>query len=407
MSVGQMHSKSIVLRNKTNIELQYKLDVLNNPSNIVMIQAIDVANRIPPSSQRLINFSIISEVQSDINCQIKCITVSKKEIISEQSIEIIGKVILPHCMFDDIRFLNTSIYDSREQFGIDKINKELQSGLTPFENQLSTTLLKKGVEAGFMLKNLKLFSCDFGEKLVGKESTICFLNLTNISPFEIKWRMDFAPDLDKPPERFIHIHPSKREIEEEHILDNKIFEIIPKNGTLSVDEAKTIKIIYKHSEINKHSIKVLFKIEKGKRFILNLVGSTIHPTNYLPKIVMNNTSVQFIDQPIGLKSYPIQYVRLRNDSKSKMSYNIKHNASEINKNNHNYSIFNIPNHTQIMLPERSHFIPIIFQPLEQKSHRLNIIIITEAGGNSLEIEVCANGFNPEKSLKTKNCQNIQ
>ena len=128
---------------------------------------------------------------------------------------------------------------------------------------------------------------------------------------------------------------------------------------------------YSHSIIGAHSYPVILSINGGRQIPLRLTGMTLSETDkYLnfPTGHHELTPVQ-----LGLMQAPIQQVNFYNGSAHKIHYEIDLNTvRSLNKDNWNWTIFNILNPKGTVDSNSCGEILVQFAPLEAKEYSIDL-----------------------------------
>ena len=98
-------------------------------------------------------------------------------------------------------------------------------------------------------------------KNVGRETERIF-KLPNDSEAELEPREDTG-------------EPTLEQAFEQHIIDNSIFMIEPRTGSLKLWEQKDVNVYYVSEEVEFHHLKVILYISHGKPIIQHFKGETL------------------------------------------------------------------------------------------------------------------------------------
>lgn len=182
---------------------------------------------------------------------------------------------------------------------------------------------------------------------------------------------------------------------EKAIVDKKIFQIVPRSGTLKPGMIQDIELTYSPGSIDdnfhpssslkqqhqqqqtktdkkvqseSHLLRVVLQINNGKPLVLSLKGMTLSPTEGMLSVKANN--VRLPDCPIGLLE-PLRYpIEIQNVGLTKLNYAVA--VQEIDESGANidsqFEIFSIANGTGSLLPNEKQYLYCLFKPLEVKSY---------------------------------------
>lgn len=169
--------------------------------------------------------------------------------------------------------------------------------------------------------------------------TKIFLSLENTGVVSVEWFLSFPNELDVEIENWASACSgiSDEQIHHNFVLDNHIFMINPKTGTLMSGERSTITITYRHTYVGIHRIPVIFKLQNGpfpagnlllniffifigKQFVLIFSGTTFakdraHIHIPLQKFMLN-------DVPLGTIDFPVHSIPIHNASLLALNYEI-------------------------------------------------------------------------------------
>ena len=88
------------------------------------------------------------------------------------------------------------------------------------------------------------------------------------------------------------------------VMDNKLFQVSPKKGTLRPLDSATVTFSYHHTMAGTDRLPVLLKIAGGREIMLNFVGVTVEPEK--PYIHFPSSKHVFSPVPVGEKISPTQ-----------------------------------------------------------------------------------------------------
>lgn len=133
--------------------------------------------------------------------------------------------------------------------------------------------------------------------------------------------------------------PSEEQAFEQKILDNNIFHIEPRRGSLEPGEQMDLSVLYYPKDVSKHHLKLFFQILNGKPLIIKFSGETL---NRRAQLQLLKNEYHFTPIPIGLE-WPVTFpIEIKNLGITKLKYNIDCSALEqLNSKNYDFRVFEI------------------------------------------------------------------
>jgi len=193
------------------------------------------------------------------------------------SINIIAKGDYPLLRFADIRNDQMSVSNLWEKFELTTLNKELLTELRKEEIEYSNSE-KTNQSVQDLQKNLKVFNWDFGKvpiKYSHKPRKVT-LTVRNVGGVDAEWIFKLPNDSEVELEPWADPgEPTPEQAFEQHIIDNSIFMIEPRTGSLKPGEQTDVNVYYVSKEVEFHHLKVILHISHGKPIILHFKGETL------------------------------------------------------------------------------------------------------------------------------------
>jgi hypothetical protein len=251
-----------------------------------------------------------------------------------------------------------------------------------------------------LISNLTVFNWDFGKIPIkfGSKPRKITLSLKNIGGVDAEWVFKLPNDSEIEMEPWADPgEPTPEKAFEKHILDNKIFQVHPRQGKLRPGELMELNVFYYPKEVKAHHLQSFFQINNGKPLIINLMGETLHRRAYLRLL----KDIYYLPAcPIGLEwavTYPIE---IKNMGITKLKYQIDTEALEhLNESNYDFRIFEIQNPEGTLAPNDTQYIYTLFRPLEAKDYAIDLPIkISDIEGPSPHkhfLKLRGTGYNPE------------
>ena len=192
-----------------------------------------------------------------------------------------------------------------------------------------------------LVRNLTTFEWDFGKiPIRHARARKVTLTVKNIGGVLAKWQFKLPNDSEIELEPWADPgEPSPEKAFEKWILDEKIFDVHPRSGSLKPNEQMELSVFYHPREVNKHHLQTFLQISNGKPLIINLMGETLQRRASMRLL----KDVYYLPPtPIGLEwavTYPIE---MQNLGVAKLNYSIDTTQLDIlNGNNFDFRIFEI------------------------------------------------------------------
>ncbi|GFR66882.1 coiled-coil domain-containing protein 108-like [Elysia marginata] len=172
------------------------------------------------------------------------------------------------------------------------------------------------------------------------------------------------------------------ELHDMKVMDNKLFQVTPKKGTLKPFDSTTVTFSYHHTMAGTDRLPVLLKIAGGREIMLNFVGVTVEPEK--PYIHFPSSKHVFSPVPVGEKISPTQVYDLYNGGAVPVHYECDLTPLDIiRQENFDQPIFECLNPKGEIPPGRSVSIEWRFFPLEAKTYMVDIPIKVHNGDTAI------------------------
>ncbi|KAI8923507.1 hypothetical protein BC831DRAFT_417141 [Entophlyctis helioformis] len=225
---------------------------------------------------------------------------------------------------------------------------------------------------------------DFGATSVGCKPTVFNLKLFNAGVVPVDWVFHFPNDLEVEIEHWAD--PGDYTEEQLHhnlILDNNIFCVTPKSGSLRQGESVQVLMSYSHEFAGLHMLPVVFKLRNGasrsgKEIMISFTGYSVPPGKKYLHLQSASHSLHPIS--IGVHNPPVQTYRLMNRGSVSLEYYIDTSSLErLKQENHNFDILSCLRSSGTIPPGGMDYIEWIFHPLEEKQYEVDIPISVVSG----------------------------
>jgi hypothetical protein len=179
--------------------------------------------------------------------------------------------------------------------------------------------------------------------------------------------------------------PTALEIQQNSIIDQRLFEFEPRKGDLGPGESMILRLSYSYNCLEfggDHVVPITMKLDKGKQLRLWMRGRTL-PRGFA-RMFTPSTLTELSPTRIGHEAPPTQSINLRNPSDVDVEYRIDVSPlNSLNEANYQFPIMTISD--KELVDENSFIegfiasgswisIPITFQPLEVKRYSVELNI---------------------------------
>ena len=419
VSVGFSDLKSFTLSNISNCAIYVKLVIVpkdpavktdNSVREIIASSFIfDFKEGVlAANSNQKVNLRFVPNCRSKSEYYIQCnakqsfpnSAVKETPLNEDSRIELSAHGDFPVITILDLRnkFISPSIL--WKQFNLKNTIKTILSPLTNVEIKFNNAEIAQNL----VLDRLSHFDWDFGKLNFSRntEPKRMKLTLQNIGGVKASFKFVFPDDNKLEKEAWADTgDPEPAVALEEHILEQKIFEIKPKEFSLEIGEKIDVELKYNCVEIGQHNLNIFFQIIHGKPIVISLKGETLPQKRGFLELRYN--TFEFEPQPIGLGVGITQTIEFRNIGDNKVSYEVDTTAlSTFTRENYEFSIFDIPNKDGIVEANELAYLFINFKPLESKNYRVTLpIIVRERNSQiqSLQLEISGRGYHSVKEPK--------
>jgi len=410
-------SLTVINKSKTNLYIDFQLDQNDTEQKSEEEQQeirrivsenfkFDFKEGIVPAlSKKMVKITFKPSLRFDFKIKLSCnarekpvsnlrSTIKANQFLSQKySINIMAKGDFPLLRLADIRNEQMSVSNLWEKFELTFLNKELLTVLSKSEIEYSSSERKTNQSVQDLQKNIKVFSWDFGKvpiKYSHKPRKVT-LTVRNVGGVHAEWAFKLPNDSEIELEPWADPgEPTPEQAFEKHILDNNIFMIEPKTGSLAPGEQTDVNVYYVSKEVDFHHLKVFLQISNGKPLILHLKGETLSRRANL-RLCKDEYHIPPV--PIGLEwsvTYPIE---IKNLGITKLKYKVDlENLRKLNDENHNFNIFDIENPEGVLMPNEVQYLYSVFRPLESKNYHIELPLkVSDIEGVVQDISLKING----------------
>ncbi|KAL4441714.1 hypothetical protein ABPG74_008711 [Tetrahymena malaccensis] len=384
---------------------------------------IDIGIVFCPNQVNFFNMKL-EVIATEYNPKASIVRSQKRQFIQKTYLKIKANGNYPLLKIIDVRNDAISVASLWENFQINKINQELATDLNEDEINFLRIEQLNIEQAQKLQRKLKNYTWNFGylpnNKNVKPRKIV--VTIQNIGGTELDFNFKLPSDSQ------IDLEPwadpgelQGDEAYEKAIIDRKIFQIIPKSGTLKPQQLQDIQLIYSPGNIDdgfqilsqkqekitseNHLLRVVLQINNGKPLVINLKGMMLSPTQGMLSVKQNR--IHLPDCPIGML-LPLQYpIEIQNVGLTKLNYSIE--VQEIDEKGQNidskFEIFNISNKNGSLMPNEKQYLYCLFKPLEAKRY-YHILSIKATDFmkplKDIRLHVIGEGFSkiPKKVIKS-------
>jgi hypothetical protein len=321
--------------------------------------------------------------------------------------KVVGKASFPTLQVVDARLNPTNdkvdlcTHKLWDQFNLSKLNQVLSTPLTKDEVKLNQ-------ESSPDMSRIPVYDVHFSPGVMGSMTEEIFLKVSNPGMLPVKYDLKFPNEKEVELEQWADEgEPTNEELRQNAIIDQHLFDIQPRSGSLEPGGGSLIiKMHYSYRTMDHqpdgfHDLPILFRVDKGKMFVLNLCGRTLkeaQPLLYLPSLRHSLKPVA-----IGENDPPQQEIQLYNPGESDLEYTV--NLDEVNAlvgTNFECPVFNCLNPTGCVPAGGQKALQWVFSPLEAKQYDvavkmsyLGVDVGEQEFGGEEVLELSAEGFHPE------------
>ncbi|EAR97146.2 MSP (major sperm protein) domain protein (macronuclear) [Tetrahymena thermophila SB210] len=421
--IDQSHTmrKNKQVYDQETIHQNFKLDFTEGI--ISANSKIDIGIVFCPNQVNFFNMKL-EVIATECNPKASIVRTQNRQFIQKTHLKIKANGNYPLLKIIDVRNDAISVASLWENFQINKINSELATDLNEDEINFLRIEQLNIEQAQKLQRKLKNYTWNFGylpnNKNVKPRKIV--VTIQNIGGTELDFNFKLPSDSQ------IDLEPwadpgelQGDEAYEKAIIDRKIFQIIPKSGTLKPQQLQDIQLIYSPGNIDdgfqilsqkqekitseNHLLRVVLQINNGKPLVINLKGMMLSPTQGMLSVKQNRVNLP--DCPIGML-LPLQYpIEIQNVGLTKLNYSIE--VQEIDEKGQNidskFEIFNISNKNGSLMPNEKQYLYCLFKPLEAKKY-YHILSIKATDFmkplKDIRLHVIGEGFSkiPKKVIKT-------
>lgn len=318
-------------------------------------------------------------------------------------LEMDGVSTYPAIAFADVRYMGLNPVRLWKSLNMDAINSALATEPGAFESQLNTAegLVGGGGYTG-IIDRLSSFDMHLPPAMRKTPSIMIKFKLENQGHLPVEWSMTYPTEKQVEVELWAEAEePGARELRWMDIVNKKLFSVEPRKGSLQPGESQVLSVVYKFTHIDEPwELPVILQAKKGRRMVLNLVGTTLPPQARLLHFANKpyNVATHVLQpMPIGETNAPMQTVELYNPGTVGAEYEIDISPIEIlNQNNYGFGILKIDNPLGSIAAGGYTKVRVLFCPLEAKLYEAKLTVRIIGTDLSWELTLQGAGFHPQQ-----------
>ncbi|XP_014640990.1 PREDICTED: coiled-coil domain-containing protein 108 [Ceratotherium simum simum] len=416
MLVNSKQSRLLVLLNAGSCTLHYRLFLQQRSPELVgdgtlALQLDRTEGSVPARSQDTICLTACPKLQAQFSWTISYSLLSHRDNKVGEKQELCHVSLM--AVYPLLSILDACSMGSAEGitrkhlwrlFSLDMLNSYLERDPTPCELTYKVPTRHSTSQIPHVFTPLKL-DFNFGAAPIEAPPSVVLLVLKNSGVVPLDWAFLFPSDQQIDLELWAEqAEFDATELHQMRVLDNCIFSISPKAGSLSPGQERMVEFKYSHVFIGTDRLPVLFKVSHGREILLNFVGVTVKPEQKY--VHFTSTSHQFIPVPIGDPLPPRQIYELYNGGSVPVTYEIQTNVLlHVQEKNFNHPIFCCLNPQGEIPPGTTAQVLWIFSPIEAKTYSVDVPIHI-LGWNSAVIHFQGVGYDPHVMGDTAPFHNI-
>lgn len=317
-------------------------------------------------------------------------------------LEMDGVSTYPAIAFADVRVMGFNPMQLWKQLNLDSINDALATEPGEFESQMNIAegLVGGGGYTGIIDK-LDCFDMHLPPAARKTPPITVLFKLENQGHLPVEWSMTYPTEKQVEVELWAEAEePGERELRWSDIVTKKLFAVEPRNGSLQPGESQNLMIKFKYTHIDEPwELPVILQAKKGRRMVLNLVGTTLKPQAQLlwfgNKPFDQYTHV-LQPVPIGESTGPVQTIELFNPGSCGAEYEIDISPlTQMTKDNFMFEVLKIENPIGPISACGRTKVRVIFCPLEAKLYQAKFRVTIVGTNVSWWLTIQGTGFHPQ------------
>jgi hypothetical protein len=225
--------------------------------------------------------------------------------------------------------------------------------------------------------------------------------LRNTGVLPTSFKFVFPKDGEDEPENWVDSDLlSQKELTRNLILENRLFQVFPKEGRLDANAEIEILACYQHKFVGEDfRLPVILQIVDGKAVVLVFSGCTLEYNTPRLEVLPSPPpfepgSFGFRDVALGVDNPPVQYMHLRNSSDVCIDWALDLSDIErLNSENFDFGVFELlDSPVGVIEPGESAFLRFVFRPLEEKQYSAQISFTIVGSGGNVNVLLVGSGY---------------
>jgi hypothetical protein len=225
--------------------------------------------------------------------------------------------------------------------------------------------------------------------------------LRNTGVLPTSFKFIFPKDGEDEPENWVDSDLlSQKELIRNLILENRIFQVFPKEGRLDANAEVEILVCYQHKFVgDEFRLPVILQIVDGKAVVLAFSGVTLDYSTPRLEVLPSPPpfeagSFGFRDVALGAENPPVQFMQLRNCSDVCIDWALDlSDIDRVNSENFDFGIFELLDApVGVIEPGEVAFLRFVFRPLEEKQYSAQISFTIVGSGGNVNVLLVGSGY---------------
>ena len=252
---------------------------------------------------------------------------------------------------------------------------------------------------------LPVLPFEFRSRNLNDPPSVIRFMLRNTGVLPTSFKFVFPKDGEDEPENWVDSDLlSQKELTRNLILENRLFQIFPKEGRLDANAEAEILMCYQHKFVgDEFRLPVILQIVDGKAVVLAFSGCTLDYNTPRLEVLPSPPpfepgSFGFRDVALGVDNPPVQYMQLRNSSSVCIDWALDVSDIErLNAENFEFGIFELLDApVGVIEPGEIAFLRFVFRPLEEKQYSAQISFTIVGDGGSVNVLLVGSGYVPKR-----------
>ncbi|XP_013412505.1 cilia- and flagella-associated protein 65-like [Lingula anatina] len=401
--VGSSASQYIVLWNKGDCALHFKLQIeqtISGPypeeltrQDDIVLELEEMSGVLPARSKKRILATVrpVRRVCYQFSISYQLVTPEDESVNpvaadTHYISHVLATGVYPTMAVTDARCYGSALGISKKQlwnlFSLDNLNMCVDSDPSAAELMYSVAT-RHSHRRRPPVYTRAILDFNFSAAPVNSEPCTISLMVENTGAVPTEWAFLFPCDLQLELEYWAETGEfDEDELHEMKVMDNKLFDVVPRKGKLQPGETQTITLSYNHTLPGTDRLPVLLKLARGREILLNFIGVTVEPERRYIHFPSNKH--MFTPVPVGEKNSPKQIYELYNGGAVPVKFEFDLLPLEILKQeNFDHPVFECLNPQGEILPGRTAYIEWRFSPLEAKTYMVDVPILVHNGDSAL------------------------